>query len=63
MGIGIEGDVLLPVGEGLIAQEPLPLPIDGIAHREVGVHGAGSVVCIEARDVCFGRPIAVASAV
>ena len=57
------GDALLPVGEGLVAEEPLPLPVDGVADGEVGEEGAAGVVGVEAGDVRRRGPVAVVGAV
>lgn len=60
---GGKGYALLPVEERLVAEEPFPLAVDGIADGGIGVDGARGVVAVEAGDAPFVGPVAVACAV
>lgn len=50
--------LLLPVEEWLVAQKPVPLPVDRVGHGQVGKHRAGLVVRVEARDAVIAAPVA-----
>ena len=58
---GEEGrdNILLPVEEGLVTQEPLPLAVHSVVHRDVGEDGAGGVVGVEAVGSHGVRPVTV----
>lgn len=60
---GGKGYALLPVEERLVAKEPFPLAVDGIADGCIGVDRARGVVAVEAGDAPFVGPVAVACAV
>lgn len=59
---GAEGDILLPVEQRLIAQEPLPLSVNGVVHRYIREHGARRIVCVEAISRHLVRPVSVVRA-
>lgn len=44
-------DLLLPVGQRLIAEKPDPLSVCWIGDGHISVERVGGVVCIEARQI------------
>lgn len=62
-GRAVRRRAVLPEVEGLVAQEPVPLPVDGVVDGDVGVDGRGGVVRVEAGQVRGVAPVAVAGAV
>lgn len=58
----ISSDILLPVEQWLITQEPLPLSVNGIVHRNIRKDRAGRIIGIKARSGRLIRPIPIVRA-
>lgn len=44
-------NILLPIAKGLVAEHPIPLPINGIPDTIVSEHQVVEVMCVKARHV------------